>query len=85
MKYLAVLLLLSCTSPEKDPIKKASFVLKEACKDGFIRFNPEPPPSLWEAYIIVGGLRVTAELEYRNGFQMACSPSDSGTLEIFYQ
>src|SRR5688500_6663208 len=48
------LLLLSCTSPEKDEIKKASFVLKEACKDGQWAWKPEPPPEQWEAYMVSG-------------------------------
>jgi hypothetical protein len=83
-RLLPALLLLSCTT-EPDPIKKASFVLKEACESGQIVFNPEPPPTLWEAYYVRGSLRTTAEITYRNGFQYPCNQTDSGTLEIFYQ
>jgi hypothetical protein len=78
-------LFLSCTQPDPPETKKASFVLKEACKDGRIVWSPEPPPSLWEAYYVQGNIRVTADLDYRNGFQYPCNTSDSGTLEIFYQ
>jgi hypothetical protein len=82
---LLAALLVSCTSPEEPGTKKASFVLKEACKGGGIAWNPKPPPVMWNAFYVRDTARSSIDLRYNNGFWYLCSTEDPGTLEVFYQ
>lgn len=85
MKWLPLgFIFLSCTT-EPEPIKKASFELKEACVDGGLAWNPDPPPKMWNAFYSLDTVRTSVALRYNNGFWYPCSNTDQGTLEVFYQ
>lgn len=83
---VAAMLLVGCDSTTNSPeMKKASFIAKDACKNGSFLWNPGTAVSRWDAYIVDGGVPKKLDIDYsKAGFGFTCS-SDNRTLVIFYQ